>query len=48
MAKVQTVKASINRNESGNFRIPFHNRQHMLDIMRKLGDDDNNPTPDGS
>lgn len=42
------VKASINRDESGSFRIPFHNRQHMLDIMRKLGDDDNDMTSGGS
>jgi ParB family transcriptional regulator, chromosome partitioning protein len=40
------VKASINRDESGSFRILFCNRQHMLDIMRRLGDDD--PPLDGS
>jgi ParB family transcriptional regulator, chromosome partitioning protein len=37
------VKASINRDESGSFRILFCNRQHMLDIMRRLGDDSDDP-----
>lgn len=43
-----TVKASINRDESGSFRIPFRNHQDMLDIMHKLGDDSDDPSSDGS
>jgi ParB family chromosome partitioning protein len=32
-----SMKATINKNESGSFRIPFHNREHMHTILEKLG-----------
>lgn len=31
------MKVTINKNEAGSFRIPFHNREHMQTILEKLG-----------
>lgn len=31
------MKVTINKNEAGSFRIPFHNREHMHTILEKLG-----------
>lgn len=30
------VQAKINKNETGYFRIPFHNNEHMQTILEKL------------
>jgi len=31
------LKVAINKNESGSFRIPFHSREPMQNILEKLG-----------
>ena len=31
------VKVSLNKNETGYFRIHFHDREHMQKILEKLG-----------
>jgi hypothetical protein len=31
------MKLTINKNEAGSFRIPFHNREQMHTILEKLG-----------
>ena len=31
------MKVTINKNEAGSFRIPFHDREHMQTILEKLG-----------
>ena len=31
------MKVTINKNDAGYFRIPFHNREHMHTILEKLG-----------
>lgn len=30
------MKVTINKNEAGSFRIPFHNREQMQNILEKL------------
>ena len=31
------MKVTINKNEAGSFRIPFHNREQMHLILEKIG-----------
>jgi hypothetical protein len=31
------MQVKINKNETGHFRIPFHNSEHMQTILEKLG-----------
>lgn len=31
------MQVKINENETGHFRIPFHNSEHMQTIMEKIG-----------